>query len=60
MTARLRGLRALLSEAVEHGSRAVEVVHKATAARTFVVLEVIPPTARPAKVLHVVHGSFGR
>ena len=52
---RLRGLRALVEEAVEHGSKAVEDVHKATAARTFVVLEAIPPIAKPAKVVHVVH-----
>jgi len=56
--ARLRGLRALVGEAVEHGSKAVEVVHKATAARTFVVLESIPPIAKPAKIVHVVHDAW--
>lgn len=56
--ARWRGLRALVGEAVEHGSKAVEVVHKATAARTFVVLEAIPPIAKPAKVAHVVHDAW--
>lgn len=55
---RLRGLRALVGEAVEHGSKAVEIVHKATAARTFVVLEAIPPIAKPAKVVHVVHDAW--
>jgi hypothetical protein len=55
---RLRGLRALVGEAVEHGSKAVEVVHKATAARTFYVLEAIPPIATPAKVVHVVHDAW--
>jgi hypothetical protein len=55
---RLRGLRALVGEAVEHGSKAVEVVHKATAARTFVVLEAIPPIAKPAKIVHVVHDAW--
>ncbi len=54
---RLRGLRALVGDAVEHGSKAVEDVHKATAARTFVVLEAIPPIATPAKVVHVVHDA---
>ena len=52
---RLRGLRSLVEEAVEHGSKAVEHVHKATAARTFVALEAIPPIAAPARVLHAVH-----
>jgi hypothetical protein len=54
---RLRGLRVLVGDAVEHGSKAVEVVHKATAARTFVVLEAIPPIATPAKVVHIVHDA---
>ena len=54
---RLRGLRALVGEAVEHGSKAVEEVHKATAARTFFVLEAIPPIAKPAKVVHIVHDA---
>ena len=54
---RLRGLRALLGDVVEHGSSAVEVVHKATAARTFFVLEAIPPIAAPAKLVHVVHDA---
>jgi hypothetical protein len=54
---RLRGLRALVGDAVEHGSKAVEVVHKATAARTFDVLEAIPPIATPAKVVHIVHDA---
>lgn len=54
---RLRGLRMLVQDAVEHGSKAVEVVHKATAARTFDVLEAIPPIATPAKVVHIVHDA---
>ncbi len=52
---RLRGLRALVQDVVEHGTTAVEEVHKATAARTFVVLEAIPPIATPARVVHTVH-----
>lgn len=54
---RWRGLRALVGEAVEHGSKAVEQVHKATAARTFDVLEAIPPIATPARVAHAVHDA---
>lgn len=52
---RLRGLRALVEEAVEHGSKAVEGAHKATAARTFFVLEAIPPIAKPARAVHTIH-----
>jgi hypothetical protein len=55
---RLRGLRALVGDVVEHGSKAVEEVHKATAARTFFVLEAVPPIAKPAKVVHVVHDAW--
>lgn len=54
---RLRGLRALVGDAVEHGSKAVEQVHRATAARTFFVLEAIPPIATPARIVHVVHDA---
>jgi hypothetical protein len=57
MWKRLRGLRALVEEVVEHGSKAVEDVHKATAARTFVILEAIPPIAKPARVVHTVHDT---
>jgi hypothetical protein len=52
---RLLGLRSLVTEVVEHGSKAVQDVHLATAARTFVVLEAVPPIAKPAKVVHVAH-----
>lgn len=51
----LRGLRALVSEAVEHGSRAVERVQKATADRPFAILEAIPPIADPARGVHAIH-----
>ena len=54
---RLRGLRALVQDVVEHGSKAVEDVHRATAGRTFTILEAIPPIAVPAKVVHVVHDA---
>lgn len=55
---RLRGLRVLVGDVVDHGSKAVEEVHKATAARTFFVLEAVPPIAKPAKVVHVVHDAW--
>jgi hypothetical protein len=52
---RLRGLRALIEEAVEHGSRAVERIHTETAQRPFVILESIPVIAGAARVVHVLH-----
>ena len=52
---RWRGLRALLEEAVEHGTTAVERVHRATAARPFDVLDHIPPIAPAARGVRVIH-----
>lgn len=54
---RLLGLRALLEDVVEHGSSAVERVHRETADRTFAVLALIPPVAGPARLVHDVHGA---
>jgi hypothetical protein len=54
---RWRGLARLVREGVEHGSAAVERVQRATAERTFVILEAIPGVAEPAKVVHVVHDA---
>ncbi|MFI5301102.1 MAG: hypothetical protein ACHREM_23710 [Polyangiales bacterium] len=54
---RLRGLRALLQEAVHHGSSAIERVHLETAKRTFTILEAIPPITEPTKIVHVVHDA---
>jgi hypothetical protein len=55
---RLRGLAALLAQAVEHGTTAVERVHLATAARPFAILERIPPTALVARGVHVTHDAI--
>lgn len=55
---RLRGLRALIEDAVTHGSGAIERVHLATAARPFAVLESIPPTAIVARGVHVAHDAI--
>jgi len=52
---RWRGVRALVTEAVEHGSRAVERVQMETSQRTFVILEAIPPLTVPVKVVHAVY-----
>lgn len=52
---RLRGLRALVGDAVEHGSAAVQRVHLATAARPFALLARIPAIAGPASVAHLAY-----
>ena len=52
---RWRGLKALVEDAVEHGSRAVERVQLEMAQRPFGILEKIPPIAAPAKVVHQIH-----
>jgi hypothetical protein len=52
-----RGALALVRDAVEHGSRAVERVQIETARRPFSVLEQIPGVAEPTKVVHVVHDA---
>jgi hypothetical protein len=54
----LRGAASLLSDAIEHGTAAVERVHLATAARPFGVLERIPPTALVARGVHVAHDAI--
>lgn len=54
---RLRGLKSLLADAVEHGASAIEKVHVATAARPFAILEHIPPLAAPTKIVRVVHDT---
>ncbi len=56
-TNRLRGLAALLRDAVIHGATAVQRVHAATAARPCAVLEAIPVIALPTRVVHVVHDA---
>lgn len=54
---RWRGLKALVQDGVEHGSRAVERVHLGIARRPFAVLEAIPLLAGPARAVHVVHDA---
>lgn len=54
---RWRGLVALVRDAVEHGSRAVEKVQLETAKRPFVILEQIPVVAEPTRVVHVIHDA---
>ena len=52
---RLRGLKALVQDAVVEGSKAIEKVQVESAARPFGVLEQIEPLAAPARGVHVVH-----
>ena len=54
---RWRGLKALVQDAIEHGSTAVERVHKATAARPFSILEQIPVVAAPTRCVRLVHDA---
>jgi hypothetical protein len=53
-----RGLKALVHDAVEHGSRAVERVHLDTSRRPFAILEHVPIVAGPSKVVHAVHDAL--
>lgn len=57
-TVRWQGLRVLLQDAVEHGSRAIERVQKRTAARTFDVLEAIPLVSEPAHLVRLFHDGM--
>ena len=52
---RLRGLKDLLVQATVHGSRAIERIQLEKARVPFQILEAIPVTAGPAKVVHAVH-----
>ncbi len=54
---RWQGLAALVSDAVEHGSGAIERVHVATARRPFRILAQIPVVAGPAAVVQAVHDA---
>ena len=54
----LRGLRALLTDAVEHGASAIERVHLATARRPFAIVEQLPGIEQPARVVHEVHDAI--
>jgi hypothetical protein len=52
---RLRGLQALFEDAVEHGSAAVERVHRETLRRPFEIVAAIPPIEEPARALQAIH-----
>lgn len=57
MSTRWRGLVRIVRDAVEHGSRAVERVHLATAARPFAVAEAIPAVSPAATIVHAIHDT---
>jgi hypothetical protein len=54
---RWRGAAALLRDAVEHGSRAVQRVQLETARRPFAIIASIPVVAGPARVVHAAHDA---
>jgi hypothetical protein len=54
---RWRGLKALVVDAVEHGSRAVERIQIETAKVPFDILQQIPPIEAPVKGVRLVHDT---
>jgi hypothetical protein len=52
-----RGAVALLRDAVEHGSRAVERIQIETARRPFGIIEHIPAVAAPTRIVHGLHDA---
>jgi hypothetical protein len=52
------GLSALLGDAVEHATTAIERIHMTTARRPFQIIEAIPPIAAPTKLVHEVHDAI--
>ncbi len=54
---RWRGLKSLIIDAVDHGSRAVEHIQVETARKPFELLEQIPPLAVPVKGIHEIHDT---
>ena len=55
---RVRGLRQLVEDVVEHGSRAVERIQKETAQRPFAILEAMPTIGEPARLVHAVYDAW--
>ena len=56
-TKRLRGLKQLLQDAVEHVSLAVERVQLERAKLPFALLERVPTIAAPARGVHLIHDA---
>lgn len=57
---RLRGLRAVVEDAVEHGSSAVERIHLSTADIPFNVLQRVPGLEAPVRQIRAVHDEAVR
>ncbi|WP_428265873.1 hypothetical protein [Haliangium sp.] len=55
MNPRWRGVKDLLQDAIEHGSRAVERVQKQAAARPFDIVARIPPLTLPTQGIHAAY-----
>ncbi len=53
-----RGVQSLVEVAVDQGVSAVERIHLATAARTFVVLDAIPVVSTPANMVRAIHDGI--
>jgi len=53
-----RGVQSLVEVAVDQGVSAVERVHLATSARTFVVLDAIPVVSAPASLVRAIHDGI--
>ncbi|WP_434041070.1 MULTISPECIES: hypothetical protein [Sorangium] len=58
MTERWRGLKDLVQDAVDNGSRAVERLQKHAAKLPFDLLEQIPPIATPVRGIRLVHDTM--
>jgi len=54
---RWRGLKALVQDAVQAGSHAIERVQKDTTSRWLGALEAIEPMAASARLVHVIHDT---
>ncbi|AUX48406.1 hypothetical protein SOCE26_099400 [Sorangium cellulosum] len=55
---RWRGLKDLVQDAVDHGSRAVERLQKHAAKLPFDLLEQIPPISAPVRGIRLVHDTM--
>jgi hypothetical protein len=56
--ARWLGLSAMLGDAVEHASIAIERIHMSSTKLPFEIIERIPPIAAPAQLVHEVHDTL--
>lgn len=57
MREEVRGFKALIQDAVHHGSLAIERIQKETAEKPFTILESVPLIEAPARAIHEVHDS---